>query len=78
MTGRELIQVIQENGLEDLQLCESFGDSEVRFTVSEEHDAKRHYYKYVDKVIDIFDGSVTEDVLEGVDTVAVELEKSEC
>ena len=67
MTGRELIQVIQKNGLEDLQLCESFDEREIRFTVSVDNEPKTHYYKYVDKVIDIFDGSVYEDILEGED-----------
>lgn len=61
MTGKDLIKLIQDNGLEDLHIDgECSGDHEIRFSVSLEVDADENYI-WTDKVINLMTGEITTD-----------------
>ena len=58
MTGRDLIQIIQENGLEDLRIEDAY-DMDIVFDAGTSVD-ENHIIRYNFKIIDIFEGTITD------------------
>lgn len=58
MTGRDLIRIIQENGLENLRIEDAY-DMDIVFDAGTSVDDD-HIVRYNFKIIDIFEGTVTD------------------
>lgn len=58
MTGRDLIRIIQENGLEDLRVDDAH-EMDIVFDAGKSVDDD-HIVRYNFKILDIFTGTVTD------------------